>query len=128
MGINLLMNNVLIIDDSQLMRDQIRELLAEMQLNIVGEAENGQEGVEMYFKLKPDLVIMDIHMPVLSGRDALNHIMFEDPDAQVIMCSTQGQDKRIAECISEGAQAFIIKPYVRDKAKQAISEVLHALT
>ncbi len=121
------MTKVLVVDDSQLMREQIKGLLAEMNLELVGEARDGGEGVEMYLKLKPDLVIMDIHMPVLSGRDALNHIMFEDPDAKIIMCSTLGQDKKVAECIAEGAQAFIIKPYVPDRAKEAIREIVETI-
>ncbi len=117
------METILLIDDSQFMRTRLREILEGMDKTVVGEAENGKQGIELYKTTKPDLVFLDINMPELSGRDALIQIIKHDPDAQVIMCSTFGEEKLIAQCIQEGAIYYILKPFVREKVINVVKEI-----
>jgi len=117
------METVLLIDDSQFMRARLKEILEGMGKKILAEAANGKEGIELYKSTKPDLVFLDINMPELSGRDALIQIINYDPNAQVIMCSTFGEEKLIAQCIQEGAIYYILKPFVREKVINVIKEI-----
>lgn len=117
------MERILLIDDSEFMRSRLKEIVESLDKIVVGEAENGKQGIELYKSLKPDLVFLDINMPELSGRDALIQIIKHDPDAQVIMCSTFGEEKLIAQCIQEGAIYYILKPFVREKVVNVIKEI-----
>ncbi|MFY4815615.1 response regulator, partial [Haloarcula sp. AONF1] len=85
---------VLIADDSEFMRNLLREIL-EGEFEIVGEAENGVEAVNMYEEHGPDLVMMDIVMPIRDGIEATTEILEENPDATVIMCTSVGQEEKM---------------------------------
>lgn len=117
------METILLIDDSLFMRTRLREILESIGKSIVAEAENGSEGLELYKTTKPDLVFLDINMPVLSGRDTLVQIIKHDPSAQIIMCSTLGKEKLIAECIEEGAIYYILKPFTRENVIKLVEEI-----
>ena len=121
------MVNVLVVEDSEFMRRKIKDILSELDYSVIAEAENGQEGFDMYQELKPDLVLLDITMPIMSGRDALARILDFDEDANIIMCSTHGSNKMIRACLEEGAHGYILKPFVADQAKQSIKEVVDAV-
>lgn len=118
------MKKMLIVDDSSFMRASIKNMLRKYDLEIVGEAENGKIGVEMYKKLRPDIVTMDITMPEMSGIDALKEIKAYDPQAKVIIVSAMGQEVMVKEAIIRGAQTFIVKPFKEDKFVQTINRVL----
>lgn len=105
------MNKVLIVDDAAFMRLAIRRILENNGFDVVGEAENGLEGVLKYKELKPDIVTMDITMPELSGIEALKLIMEVDPNAKIVMLSAMGQEKMVMEAIMCGAKSFIVKPF-----------------
>lgn len=106
---------VLLVDDSKYMRHYIKTIVSEIGYEVVGEASDGQMGIELYEDLLPDVVFMDITMPVLSGIDALKGIRKIDPKAVVIMCSALGQQWLIKDAILEGAYDFITKPFKADK-------------
>ena len=89
------MANILIVDDSRTSRKILRGLLEANGYVVVGEAKNGQEGYDMYAQYKPDLVTMDITMPVMSGVDSLKKIKADFPDAKVVMVSAAGQQYRV---------------------------------
>lgn len=108
------MKTVLIIDDAKFMMDRLIDILEEVGQEVVGRAINGEEGVKLYKELKPDLVFLDINMPVIRGRDALVQIINFDPDANVVMCSTVGSEDVIEECIEEGAIYYVLKPFIKD--------------
>ncbi|WP_409305552.1 response regulator [Peribacillus sp. SCS-155] len=119
------MARILIVDDAKFMRLTLSEILEKAQHKVVGEAENGQEAIDMYRKIQPDLVTMDITMPVLSGLDAVKQIKSEFPDAKVIMCSAMGQQKMVVEAIEAGAKDFIVKPFDENRVSEAINRVLY---
>ncbi len=117
------MRRVLIVDDAAFMRMSIRLMLEKGGYQIVGEAENGFEGVELYKELMPDLVTMDITMPIMSGIDALKAIIAFDSKAKVVMVSAMGQEIMVREAVMSGAKTFIVKPFKQDTILQIFSKL-----
>ena len=115
---------VLIVDDAAFMRMMIKDILTKNGYEVVGEAENGQRGVDMYKELKPDLVTMDITMPEKDGIAAVKEIKQHDPAACVVMCSAMGQQMMVMEAIQAGARDFIVKPFQQERVIQALEKVL----
>lgn len=116
----------LIIDDLHFMRTIIREILEQAGYIVVGEAENGEEGVFLYEKLKPDIVLLDITMPVMDGLTALKHILKKDPGSKIIMCSALGQQEYIIKAIQLGAKDFIVKPFNPERILSAVKKAAHS--
>jgi two-component system, chemotaxis family, chemotaxis protein CheY len=117
---------VLVVDDAMFMRNMLREVFSKTDdFEVVGEAANGQEAVEKFAELAPDLVTMDIVMPLKSGIEALQEIVAGTPSACVIMCSALGQEALIVEAVQSGAKDFIVKPFqasrVLDVARRVVS-------
>lgn len=115
---------ILIVDDALFMRNMLRGIFTGAGHEVVGEAANGEEAVERYRTLRPDLVTMDIVMPQRSGIEALKDILSFHPQAQVVMCSALGQEALMAEAVEAGARDFIVKPF---KAERVL-EVANRLT
>ncbi len=115
------MKSVLIVDDAAFMRLNLKNILKD-EYEILGEAENGEEAVEMYKEKQPDIVTMDITMPVMDGIEAIKAILDIDPDANIVVCSAMGQQKIVIQAIELGAQDFIVKPFNKDRVKEAISK------
>ena len=116
---------VLIADDSEFMRNLLREILEEDH-EIIGEAENGVEAVELYQAEEPDLVMMDIVMPIRDGIEATTEIKNDDPDATVIMCTSVGQEEKMKEAVRAGADGYITKPFQKPSVIEAIRDVVPA--
>ena len=116
------MKRVLIVDDASFMRMSIKNMLANYDFEIVGEAENGVMAIEKYKELQPDIVTMDITMPEMDGLEALREIKKIDPGASVVMVSALGQEARMKEAIIYGAKGFIVKPF---KEEMLISCLLY---
>jgi len=116
---------VLIADDSEFMRNLLREIL-DGDFDIVGEAENGVEAVDLYNEHDPDIVMMDIVMPIRSGIEATDEITDNNPDAKVIMCTSVGQEEKMKEAIKAGASGYITKPFQKPNVLEAINDVIPA--
>jgi len=114
---------ILIADDALFMRNMLREIFAKAGYQVVGEAGNGVEAIEKYQELRPDLMTMDIVMPLKSGIEALQQITADDPQACVVMCSALGQDSLILEAVQSGAKDFIIKPFREDRVLEVVRRV-----
>jgi two-component system chemotaxis response regulator CheY len=119
------MPDVLIADDSEFMRNLLREILEEDH-NIVGEVENGVEAVETYKEMDPDLVMMDIVMPIRDGIEATDEIKSNHPGANVIMCTSVGQEEKMKEAVRAGADGYITKPFQKPSVIDAIEDVVPA--
>ena len=119
------MPTVLIVDDSLFMRVAIGNMLKEWGFEIVGEACNGKDAVNLYEQLRPDLVTMDVTMPIMTGIEAVKHIMTIDPHANIIMITAIGQQKKIRAAIESGAKDFITKPFNPEQLKEAALNVLN---
>lgn len=118
------MATVMIVDDSRTSRKILKNILTENGYEIIGEASDGQAGYEMYIDLKPDLVTLDITMPVLDGLGCLEKIMDLDRNANVIMVTAAGQKSKMVEAIKLGAAEFIQKPFEPDQILSVIKTVV----
>ena len=105
------MPTVLIVDDAVFMRATIKRMLENHQFEIVGEASNGLEAVELYKALLPDVVTMDVTMPGMNGIEAVKEIISEFPNAKIVMVTALGQQKLIVDALEFGAKDFITKPF-----------------
>lgn len=118
------MARILIVDDSILMRRNLRTLLTEAGHEVVAEASNGMEAYKEYAKHEPELVTMDITMPVMSGVDSLKKILATYPGANVIMISALDQRNMVFEALQSGARHYILKPITLEKILKTIDDVL----
>lgn len=118
------MRRVLIIDDAAFMRMSIRMMLERNGFEVVGEAENGKDGIRQYKELMPDIVTCDITMPVMTGIDALKGIREFDPKAKIVMVSAMGQEVLVKEAVMNGAKSFIVKPFKEDHVVQTLNKIL----
>jgi two-component system chemotaxis response regulator CheY len=105
------MKRVMIVDDSLIIRMNLKKFFASHGYEVVAEAANGEDAVQKYFQHNPDMVTMDITMPVLDGISALKQIRARDENAVVIMISALGQEAKILEALDNGAQHYIVKPF-----------------
>ena len=112
--------NVLVVDDSMLMRRMIAGSLADAGWNVVGEAADGDEAVKRYIETRPDVVTMDIVMPGTGGIEALARILESDPDAKVVVVSALNQTRLISEAIRKGAQDFLGKPFLPEQLQETV--------
>lgn len=117
---------VLVVDDSMLMRKMIDDVLIDDGWEIVGEARNGQEGVDKYKELRPDAVTLDIVMPDTDGLYALEQILRFDPDAKLVVISALNQTKLISDAVRKGAHDFIVKPFMPEQLKETMASCLEA--
>lgn len=115
---------ILIVDDAAFMRMMIKNIVAKNGYDVVGEAENGKQAVEMYADSSPDVVTMDITMPEMDGIEGVKAIRSIDPNAVIIMCSAMGQQSMVMDAIQAGAKDFIVKPFQQDRLLQALERVL----
>ena len=117
------MKKVLIVDDSKTSRKILKNIFEENVYEVVGEAVNGQDGLDKYQELHPDLVTLDITMPVMDGIETLSRIKELDPNAKVVMITAAGQKNKMVEAVRLGAEDFVTKPYETSR----IVEVLEKL-
>lgn len=115
---------VIIADDIKETRDNIKKLLSfEKNIEVIGEAENGEEAVFLAKESKPDIILMDINMPIKDGIKATEEISVQVPETSVIMISVQGEHEYLKKSMSAGARDFIIKPFTVDDLTQTIINV-----
>jgi two-component system chemotaxis response regulator CheY len=118
------MAKILIVDDAAFMRMMIKEILTKNGFDVVGEASDGQQAIDKFKELEPDLVTMDITMPEMDGVTALKEIKKINPNSKVIMCSAMGQQAMVIDAIQAGAKDFIVKPFQAERVLEAINKTL----
>lgn len=114
---------VLIVDDSPFIHKAVTRALAGDIYEICGIGKNGKEGVELYFKLKPDVVTMDITMPVMNGLETAKMIVAQDPKARIIMLSAMGDEALIENAKAVGMKAFLQKPFKPEELVTAVRKI-----
>lgn len=117
------MTKILIADDALFMRITLGDILRNAGYKVC-EAKNGLEMLQVYEEELPDLVMLDITMPELSGLDALKALRKKHPKAKVIMCSAMGQRAMVLDALQNGAHDFIVKPFDKWKVLDSIKKVL----
>ncbi len=115
---------VLVVDDAAFMRRMLRDILTRNGLEVAGEAADGETAIERYVELRPDLVLMDITMPGISGIEAVRRIVAVDPAARIVMCSALGQQALVLESLEAGARDFIVKPFHPGKVMETVYKAL----
>jgi two-component system chemotaxis response regulator CheY len=118
------MAKVLVCDDSAFMRMMLKKVLIENGHEVVAEAGDGKQAVQMYRLHKPDLTTMDITMPNLDGIEAVKIIHDENPLARIIMVTALGQKAIITDALKAGASDFIVKPFDPAQVIDTIKKVL----
>jgi two-component system, chemotaxis family, chemotaxis protein CheY len=117
------MKRLLVVDDALFMRKMICGVAAEAGWEVVGEAGNGAEAVSLYEQHRPDLVTMDLVMPVMGGLEALRQIRALDPEAKVIVVTALDQKQALMDSIRDGALDFIVKPFERQRVLALLSKL-----
>ncbi|MDD6034653.1 MAG: response regulator [Lachnospiraceae bacterium] len=118
---------VLVVDDSKTSRKMLKDSLTRMGLEVVGEAVNGEDGFLKYKELKPDIVTMDITMPVMNGLESLLLIKHENADAKVVMITAAGQKSNLMQAVKAGAEEFLTKPLEEEEIHRVIGEIVKKL-
>src|SRR6476469_1639646 len=117
-------NRILIVDDSFYMRTMLKNILTDAGYEVVGEAANGQQALEMATQTRPDLITLDVILPDNTGLDVLKGIRQEQPDVKVVMCSAVGQEIIVNEALESGATAYIVKPFSEEKVLEIVGSAL----
>lgn len=113
----------IVVDDAVFMRTVLKRMLTEASYQVVGEAGNGLEAIQLAEKLQPDMMTLDITMPEMDGIQAIDGILKVSPNTKIIMCSAMGQQSKVVEAIKKGAKDFIVKPFEKTRVLQAINNV-----
>jgi len=127
---NSINRTVLIVDDCRFTRAKLEGIFKSEGYAVVAHAMNGNEAVEQYQSLKPDVVTMDIEMPAMDGIEAAKQILKIDPTARIIMISSIGIKRKVQEAFEVGVKGFILKPFqsqqVVDTIEKLFVELNHA--
>ena len=118
---------VAIADDEAMIRYALKSIIKSLKMDCVGEATNGQEAVALYEKEKPDLMFLDINMPVKNGDEVLNDIRAKFPSANVVMLTSVAETETVKKCIQDGALNYILKTNPLDKIKIMIEEIIKTI-
>src|SRR5439155_1060714 len=116
--------SVLLVDDHTVVRQGLRALLAaEEDMEVIGEAENGRQAVGLAKKSPPDVVVMDVAMPLLNGYEATRQILKAVPTAKILVLTSYGDDDCVQQLMRAGASGYLIKQTAANDLLKAIREV-----
>jgi DNA-binding NarL/FixJ family response regulator len=115
---------ILTVDDHPVLREGIAAIVAaEPDMMVVAEAGNGREAIELYRVHRPDITLMDLQMPLMSGTDAIAAIRVDFPDARIIVLSTYSGDAQAVRALNAGASGYLLKSMVRKELAETIRSV-----
>lgn len=115
---------VILADDHTVFRQGLKSLLSlEDDIKIISEAANGKEAIDFVNQLHPDIVIMDINMPILNGLEATKKIKADHPKTKIIILTSQGDDKSVFSLIEAGAEGYLLKDVAAENLVSAIRDV-----
>jgi two-component system chemotaxis response regulator CheY len=120
--------SVLIVDDSSATRRSVRQLFETSGWDVVGEAENGEQGVQMAEKLEPTVVTLDVAMPVMNGIEAAKQLMAEAPQIQIILCTAYGSDESLKRVLRRSGIHNVISKSDASELLVPTAEKLSLLT
>lgn len=118
---------VLLVDDHSLLLQGLKKLLEVNDIQVVGLAKNGLEAIELTQTLKPDVVLMDIRMPVCDGLTATRLIKAENPEAKIVMLTTSTEDQDLFDAVKSGACGYLIKSMDADDLVESLNQALHGI-
>lgn len=115
---------LLIVDDSEIIRDAIEEWLGKFNLEVVGRAGNGKDAIELFKSNHPDVVTLDITMPELDGLSALDEMLKINTKARIIIISALSAKEIALSALKKGAALFVNKPFTREELHEAFTEAI----
>jgi len=116
---------ILIVDDAKFTRNMLKKIINKTNYaEVVGEATNGNEALELYDKLKPDMVTMDLVMPEKGGIETTEELIKKDNNALIVIVSALGQEALVLEAAKKGAKDFIQKPFKNEQVLEVMERVL----
>ena len=118
------MGNIMIADDSDAIRLVLKDILSIGDHIVVGEARDGAEAVEIFPKVNPDLLLLDLAMPKKDGLTVVKEIIAQNPDAKILLITASDDQNVIQQCLAFGAISSISKPFDFNNVLQAISNIL----
>lgn len=117
----------MIVDDSEFILKSLKVTIAMLGGEVAAECKDGNEALDAYRRVRPDVVTCDIVMPTMSGVDVVRQLVGMDPEAKVIMISSLGHKEMVQEAVSRGAKYFIVKPFKPAEAAATIGQVVKKL-
>lgn len=115
---------VLVVDDSIFIRNILKDMLGRLGIPSIDEASDGLEAVEKVRTHNYDLIFMDIMMPKMDGLQAIKEIRAVNPDQNIVICTSAGQDKVVNEAVSNGAKELILKPFDMVEVKEILTKYI----
>lgn len=119
---------VVLVDDEIHIRYLIRSIIRTEGYEVVGEANNGEDAIEMYRKHRPDLILMDINLPLKTGDEVLSEILKEFPDAKAVMLTMVADTDTVNRCLQMGAVDYILKNNPVDEIRRMLREIVASVT
>ncbi len=117
---------VLVIDDSPFIFKAVKRALEPNGFEIIGHGENGKLGLELYQQNKPDIITLDVTMPVMDGLETARALLQIDPSVKIIMLSAMGDDDLMADAKNIGVRSFLSKPFKAEELLDAVNHLLNA--
>ncbi|HEV7865057.1 MAG TPA: response regulator transcription factor [Acidimicrobiia bacterium] len=114
---------LLLVDDHKLLRQGLRRAVEEAGFDVVGEAGDGEEAVRLAVELRPDLVLMDVTMPVLDGIEATRRLRLSAPEARVVILTMHGEEETVDRALRAGAVAYLLKDCSTDQVAETLRAV-----
>lgn len=115
--------SILIVDDNDMTRETLRVILRSDDYNVVGEATDGDVALDLATKLKPDIILLDVVMPKVSGLEALRSIRMVLPDVFILMVTANKDQETVTEAVKSGISGYIIKPFNAKKVLDTVQAV-----
>lgn len=115
--------SVLIVDDSDITRETLRVILRSEAYDLVGEATDGDVAHEMAIKLRPNIILLDVIMPKVSGLEALKSIKLVVPETLILMVTANKDQETVSEAVHAGISGYIVKPFNAKKVLDAVGQV-----
>ncbi len=115
---------VMVVDDSRIVQLQLKRILADTEYQIVAFCQSGEEALEKYSEIQPDIVTMDILMPGIDGLETARQLLRDHPQARILMVSSLAYDDTINEANDVGVKGFVYKPFERNQILESMSNVL----
>jgi two-component system, chemotaxis family, chemotaxis protein CheY len=117
------MMSIMVVDDSKIMRANIKKILGSMQYDPIYEVSNAKDAIEVARSNHPELITLDIAMPGIDGVTAIKPLLAASPSSKIIMVTSQGQEQMVLRSIEAGAKGYLLKPVTALKLKEAIAKI-----
>jgi len=111
---------LVIVDDAPFIREVVKNIFLRTNIEVVGEAEDGDVAVKVVLATNPDVVLMDIVMPKKNGIDAAQEILAQRPNTKIVACSTADQDMILMKALEVGCCSFVTKPFSAENLEKAV--------